>query len=444
MSISQKAFQLLRLDIVVYGVKLVSSIVVARKLGPELMGIWLILMLIPTLAEAVGRIKMDVASVYFIGKKRVTVGEMSFLLHTMSLLSAGVVILLFFALRPMIEIWFLKSVLIDDVLIYLVLVKIPLVFIVMNYSYLLISKEDVKSYNMVTLINVVFADLLIIGFLLTLEVDLKILVLSGITAHLTTITYAALKVHKTYPMVFRIDFTLLKEILNYCSKLYIQHFVTFFNQYISNFLVAAYLKPSHMAFFSIAKERTLLINKVPGMIGTILYPVLSNSEDRSKKEALVAKSFKVSIIITGVAGTVLMIAIKPLVFILYGEDYLPSVPVFWILIPVMVFFGSSRAVDHFFMATGRPQVLLWVSIIGFFVQVGFLYVFMQHWGYVGAAIAVAIGLTLDSFLRIGIFLRNATTTSLMNFIPKGEDLIVVWKFALEKIRALHPKTLFAR
>ena len=49
---------------------LLMRVAVARILGPEMIGLWVILLLIPGYAEAYGRLKFDIVAVYFLGKKK--------------------------------------------------------------------------------------------------------------------------------------------------------------------------------------------------------------------------------------------------------------------------------------------------------------------------------------------------------------------------------------
>ena len=69
MSFGNKSFSIFKRDILLFVLNVFTSIVIARKLGPDLLGIWIIISLIPAYAEAFGRTKFDLAAVYFIGKK---------------------------------------------------------------------------------------------------------------------------------------------------------------------------------------------------------------------------------------------------------------------------------------------------------------------------------------------------------------------------------------
>jgi len=69
MSITSKVFSIFQRDALIFIANLLTGVVIARTLGPDILGAWVILMIIITYAEVLGRPKSDLASVYYIGKK---------------------------------------------------------------------------------------------------------------------------------------------------------------------------------------------------------------------------------------------------------------------------------------------------------------------------------------------------------------------------------------
>ena len=74
---------------------IITGVIIARKLGPDMRGLYAILLLIPGYAEAFGRLKFDIAAVYFLGKKKVGMGEIVFLLNMLAILTSTIIISLF-------------------------------------------------------------------------------------------------------------------------------------------------------------------------------------------------------------------------------------------------------------------------------------------------------------------------------------------------------------
>ncbi len=66
MSLSVKVFSIFQRDLLLFITNLVTGILLARFLGPSALGIFGILSMVPAYAEGFGRIKVDIAAVYFI------------------------------------------------------------------------------------------------------------------------------------------------------------------------------------------------------------------------------------------------------------------------------------------------------------------------------------------------------------------------------------------
>jgi len=59
MGLASKASSVLIRDLFLLVATLCTSVVIARKLGPEIMGIWVLINMIPSYAEMFGRSKVE-------------------------------------------------------------------------------------------------------------------------------------------------------------------------------------------------------------------------------------------------------------------------------------------------------------------------------------------------------------------------------------------------
>ena len=92
MSLAIKSTSLLKRDAFIYATKIFTSVVIARKLGPEMLGIYVILTLIPLYAESFGRGKFDIAAVYFLGIQKYGMDEMVITLNVLALATSGLIV----------------------------------------------------------------------------------------------------------------------------------------------------------------------------------------------------------------------------------------------------------------------------------------------------------------------------------------------------------------
>ena len=136
MRISDKSLSLFNRDIFVYSSKLITGAIIARVLGPIGLGIWIIFEMIPAYSEAFGRLKFDIASVYFLGQKKYGLGETTFLLNITSLISSFILIILILINIDLIDNYLFKDLEINPSVLYLVLLYFAtlIVFLVLSLT----------------------------------------------------------------------------------------------------------------------------------------------------------------------------------------------------------------------------------------------------------------------------------------------------------------------
>ena len=77
-SLLSSAYSIMQRDIFIYALKILTGVIVARTLGPEILGIWVLLTLVSSYAEGFGRLKTDISSVYILGSEKAKPEEVLF------------------------------------------------------------------------------------------------------------------------------------------------------------------------------------------------------------------------------------------------------------------------------------------------------------------------------------------------------------------------------
>ena len=132
-----KAFSVLGRDFFLLFSNLITSILIARTLGPEIMGIWVILNTVPSYAEMLGRTKVDLAAVYFLGKGKYQIGDIASSLNLIAIVTSSLIIfpiMIFF--DPISAALLTSEVDFYSTYLMLILLAIPLNLLYLNYMYL--------------------------------------------------------------------------------------------------------------------------------------------------------------------------------------------------------------------------------------------------------------------------------------------------------------------
>lgn len=434
MKLSEKAFSLLQRDILLYAVNIITGVIIARKLGPELRGLWAIIILIPSYAEAFGRVKVDIAAVYYLNKGKYKLDEMVFHLNMLAIITSSVIIAIILAkFEYLYHLLFGQTSMDIRNLIYVILILIPVQFLYMNYSYLLISSEDVKSYNIMVIINALTFSILSIITLVVFDMGLGVVIIVSIIAPLFGLIYGIYKISSITKMKPVINFYLIKDLIKYGFNLYVGGAINHLNAYITNLVVAVYLLPAQVAYFSIAKSNGEIINKLPNSLSTILLPRIAKLNAESDIARLASKSFRVILLMLLTIGGIGYLLIKPLVLFLYGSAYLPMVFPLYIILPGLVISSSTGILTQYFMAVNRSDVLPKTAIIPLCVQVVLAFILIPGYGIHGAAVAFLVASLSLAMMQTIYFLKLSPSTSIKDLIIRMEDVELLKVFIYSQI-----------
>ena len=434
MSFAQKSFSIFKRDILLFILNVFTSIIIARKLGPELLGIWIIISLIPSYAEAFGRTKFDLAAVYFIGKKKYTENETLYHLNIVAAISAIFIIAFIFFFDNYINQLLFNDTTNNLTLIYAILPIIPLNFFFLNYSYLLISREDIEYYNIMIIIKAIIGSGGACVLLLIFDLGLWSVIMASNFSVLIALIFGVWRFNKTNldsKIIFKLNTDLLKDFFNYSYKLYFSGLIGYLNNYSMKLILSILLSPSKVAFFSLAQERANLLNKIPDAVNLLLYPRVSSSGEEESSLKTV-KAFRILLILSFFSSILLAVFIYPLVLLMYGEAYIPMVIPFIIVLPGILIHGTSSVFISYFNGIGRSDLTMKLSFFPLISQLILGITLINYFGIIGAAFSFTLAMFFFGFLKIFFFIKTSKI-SLDEHIPVSSDYIYIIKFFKAKI-----------
>jgi O-antigen/teichoic acid export membrane protein len=437
MSFANKSFSVFKRDVLLFILNVFTSIVIARKLGPELLGIWVIISFLPGYAEAFGRIKFDLAAVYFIGKKRYTENETLYHLNIVATISATFIITLIFFFDNYINQLLFNGETNSLTLIYAILPIIPLNFFFLNYSYLLISREDIKYYNIMIIIKAIIGSGGACILLLIFDLGLWSVIIASVFSVFVALIFGIWRFNKTNinsKMIFKLNKNLLKDFFNYSYKLYISGLIGYFNNYSMKLMLTILLSPAKVAFFSLAQDRASILNKIPDAVNLLLYPRVSNS-DNQESSASTIKAFRILLILCSFSSLLLAIFIYPLVLLMYGEAYISMVVPTIIILPGIIVHGTTSVFISYFNGVGRSDLTMKLSVFPFISQLILGVILINYFGIIGAAFSFTLAMFFFGFLKIFFFIKTSKI-SINEHIPVSSDYIYIFNFFKAKILKL--------
>lgn len=403
--------------------RLGTGAVVARMLGPAGMGTWALLDLLTNYSRVFGGPRFEIASVHFLGRKDLVRGEVMCLTNLMALASSALLIVLFAVAWDPLQAAFLRKTAIHPLMIAAVIAHLPLLFVGRNCMYFLLSREDIRTYNRLFVLQDLSKAVITLTLLLVFRWGLWSLVVGLLASSVLAVGYGIRQMRTHEPMVWRVNWSLCRQMARFSSRVYLSEAIGFLNIYLANLLTAWFLSPSALAFFSMGKGKSEWLNRITNATSAVLYPRVANQTGlQQDARQVTTTTFRLSLLVLVVAGTGLAFAIYPAALILYGREFLPLVTVFWLVLPGVIVQSAAANLRQYFLGIGRAEIPMRISIVPLLLQALFCYWWIPLYGYLGAAAAVCATLGLAGVITVIVYHQMSKEKYREMLLPTVGDL----------------------
>ena len=365
------------------GITLITSVVMARILGPEGRGLYAVAASIGALGVQFGNLGLHASNTYHGAKDKTLIPA---LLGNTFVVSFG-----FGGLIAVIS-WMIFSqwphlAPTQHILLGLSLAYIPFGLGYMLLQNLLLGIQQIRAYNIVELINRILI-IVLIGLTVSLRivnveaVFCTTLIASGVCVVL--IVWLMRAFLTCFPMP---SLEILKWNIRYGIKVYLTDFFSFVTLRMNLLIVQYMLGAENVGYYSIAISLTDMIYIFPMVIGTLLFPKLSAMDEYDKKWELTVKlTYSVAFQMTGVCLVIALFA-KPLILFLYGKPFIPSISLFYLSLVSIYFLSIQGVLVKYLASCGYPSTIMWIWFSILVMSLPLNIIFISAMGLPGAMYA---------------------------------------------------------
>jgi len=143
---------------------------------------------------------------------------------------------------------------------------------------------------------------------------------------------------------------------------------------------------------------------LPGAIATVLFPRVSSLQDKDANN-LTPRVARHTFFIVLIISLILAVLTKPLIKILFGIAFLPSVTPLLILLPGIVALGGAKTLTADLAGRGKPQFGTYSAFISLAVNIPLNLWLIPKWGIAGAAFASTIAYIIATLVIIISFAK---------------------------------------
>ena len=435
MSIIKNTISIMVRDGLTVCANLVVTIILARSLGPELLGIWFIYLTIFSLLDTFLRTKSETSSVFFLASGKFGLEKLEVNLLAISLFSTLLGVILFLFSSELLYQYFFSSVAFDyrNEFKFIFLTLVLSIFATV-YFYLALGSENYKLYNFTILsqavLNLIFVVLMDQLFHGTVWVPIiSINVSWGVAALIGFLYYNNTK---TEPKNFRdnfdfkVVFLLLKSGLNF----YLSALIKAFQDHLPRLIILGLFPVSYLAFLGQSQIILNILIRFSTSVGNVLYPRIASLNEENQK-ALIQQTIRVSIILNLIFFLSLYLLVRKLVIIIYGVDYLPIVLYLKILIPSSFIFIIGLLLEQYINGRGDFIFKIIINLVSCISMAITLLIFYSSLSPEKIAISIAVSNLAYTFTAFFIVVSKYKMRTL-SFIPRINDFLLI----IEKLNQL--------
>ena len=412
--------------LITVGFALVTGIVTARALGPENRGVFALVSMFPASLVTLAKLGQGISAVYFIRRENEDVRAVASNLVLIALLTAIVLVATTLLLSPLL----LKSIL-RGVPLWALLTTLPLIPTLLLESHLygvLQATDRFRVYNTRLLAEAIITmtgmTLALVVFHLGLPGALGV----AIGVRLCMTLWVVWTIHRETPLSFHFDWPLFQRMIRYGLKSHMQTIASHFHFKADIYLVAYFLAPAEVAFYSIAARLAEHLLWFPQALGMALFPRLAGS-DVEAAHRLTAAAVRQTLVASAVPALILAALAPYLVTTWYGADYAPAVaPLRWVCVGI-VMMSLYVLLTRNFTSRNRQGVNIFAAYLALGGNLALNVVMIPRFGIEGAAMATACSYSAATLVLLVMFLRESGLSATDVLVIKRSDVAVWWRLA---------------
>jgi O-antigen/teichoic acid export membrane protein len=404
----------------VLALALISSIVLARMLGPEGRGLFALVLLLPDLARSFGLFGFEQANTVYAGlepeNRRALVGQ-STIIGT--LLGGGIAVacIAFLAFGAPGS----QTLVHGPLWLYVLpLAVIPCALVCEYWGAVIRGTNRIALSNALEVGSKAASLVLVVVFVGWLGLDVAGAVSADIIVNVAGLLLMAL-VLKYVDLWGRpsFDWSLWKRTARFALPAHCSTVMTYLNYRVDQFIIAVFLPPEQLAYYVISVGLAERLWMLTGAVAGPLLPHLTNSPNRDPAVAAIISRHVM--VWTGAACFIVFVFADFAVQLLYSAEFSPSVaPLRWLL-PGIITLSVGKVLVAELLARKKSIYTLWISVVTALLNVVGNVLLIPSMGISGAALASTVSYTLSSALLVWCYLRE-TGVPWNTLLPRLSDV----------------------
>jgi O-antigen/teichoic acid export membrane protein len=404
--------------VVIFGLSIVSNVILARTLAPEGRGLYALALVAPSAVTLIANLGVSQALVYHLARKAYATDQLIGQVLSLSLILGGVATAGLLGLVAIVGRYILPGVPLNLILIASASI-VPGLFFYYTLSFEQ-GREDFVGFNALYLVNALALVVLFIP-LLVQRGNVTLAVAAWTLSWLPTAAVGLFVLSRSGRLNFRLDPAVARPMFRFGIVGYLSFLTSYFNLRLSTFLVNVFANAVQVGFYAVAVSLAETIWYISTAAATVLAPRVAGAEGLAP-EITTARVSRVVLWTSAAASAALGITAPIVVRILFGSAFAPSVIAIWLLLPGIVALSVARVLSSYLLGKNRLRIDLYAALSGLVVTIVLDVLLIPRLGFAGAAIASSIAYTIVMAFNMTWVVRNSRLTVVELVVPTWSDV----------------------
>jgi O-antigen/teichoic acid export membrane protein len=380
---------------------LLTSVIVARSLGPEGRGSFAAAMVLAGIGMQFGNLGLPASNTYFLSRDRRLLTSIVASSVLVALLWGGIVAAILAAAARLTDMANSTG----SGLIELALASVPIGIAYMLLVNLLIPLFAVTKFNQIELGFKIATVILTLAVIACSPAGPFWFVAAGLAAQVLALGAVWLSLRQPMSSLTAVSFDLLRKQVPFAFRSYLASLLAFVLLRSDMLMVQHISGNAEAGQYSIAVAMADSLYILPASVGLLLFPRLSAETDGHLRRRETLRMLVQIGVAMAVIGMVAALLATPFVSILFGPRFIPAVQMFHILILAIVAYGMNNILSNHMAADGMPWSAVWVWAVALAVNVVLNVIWIPGYGGRGAAFASLVAYTVVLVIQAVLIFR---------------------------------------
>ncbi len=395
-----------------------STLLLTRCLGPRGLGLYTALLIAPLISQSLGSLGICQAGTFVVGKRLVPEARLVGALVSLWGLNSACCMILVLA------IYCVQGMHAEGLMYMVVGVSLVPAGLTANYANgVVLGRQWIARFNVGEIVYFVVRLVCLVAFLTALNGG----VLSALSVELLAIVAQGILllywIRRDVRTGFRPlwDTRLIQLLVTHGLRFAMALFVFTLHYRVGVLILSRCASHGEVGQFSLAMSIAALIWMIPDAVGMVTFSHSAATPDGKRFAQTTAQIMRLTLLVSSVCALCIAVLCRPVVAIVFGQEYLPSVPAIRIMLPGCVAAVIIRVLHADLSARGYPLVAVWVCLAALAVNVGISLALVHTHGTIGVATASTISYLAGALVYAFIYARMSNLRFATVFFRPHDD-----------------------